>query len=127
MMKNHLSDTYINLLKSSLLNQTYIEAEAKLVYTFGSMLNKQDLTFSDFFGKPSVKMPHIWKVLKSVKSTGERVRLYESDSKRHAAELRNITELSHTMIGEKRLDNIKFCIETVLEENVKGDFVETGI
>lgn len=127
MIKNHLSDTYINFLKSSLLNQIYIEAETKLVYTFGSMLNKQDLAFNDFFGKPSVKMPHIWNVVKSVKLNGESVRLYENYNKRYASELRNITELSHTMIGEKRLDNIRLCIETVLEENVKGDFVETGI
>ena len=125
--QNHLSDTYINFLKSSLLNQIYIEAEAKLIYTFGSMLNKQDLAFNDFFGKPSVKMPHIWNIVKSVKLNGEGVRLYENDSKRYASELRNITELSHTMVGEKRLDNIRLCIETVLQENVKGDFVETGI
>ncbi len=36
-------------------------------------------------------------------------------------EMRNYTELTHTMIGMKRLDNIQHCIETVLEENVEGD------
>jgi hypothetical protein len=40
---------------------------------------------------------------------------------------RNVTELSHTMIGKKRLDNIQYCVETVLEENVSGDLIETGI
>ena len=40
---------------------------------------------------------------------------------------RNILELSHTMIGEQRLDNLRFCVETVLKENISGDFIETGI
>ena len=32
-----------------------------------------------------------------------------------------------TMIGLKRLDNLQHCIETVLSENVEGDFIETGV
>jgi len=32
-----------------------------------------------------------------------------------------------TMIGMKRLDNLQDCIETVLKENVPGDFIETGV
>lgn len=32
-----------------------------------------------------------------------------------------------TMIGLKRLDNLQFCIETILRENVEGDFIETGV
>jgi hypothetical protein len=35
--------------------------------------------------------------------------------------------LAHTMVGLKRLDNLKECIETVLADDVKGDFVETGV
>ena len=32
-----------------------------------------------------------------------------------------------TMIGLKRLDNLQYCTETVLRENVEGDFIETGV
>ncbi|MBF0571494.1 MAG: class I SAM-dependent methyltransferase [Candidatus Omnitrophica bacterium] len=32
-----------------------------------------------------------------------------------------------TMIGLKRLDNLQYCIETVLSEKIKGDFIETGV
>src|SRR5688572_21880011 len=35
--------------------------------------------------------------------------------------------LADTMIGLKRLDNIQFCIEEVLRENVAGDLIETGV
>lgn len=34
---------------------------------------------------------------------------------------------AHTMIGFKRLDNIQFCIEDVLKNNIPGDFIETGV
>jgi hypothetical protein len=32
-----------------------------------------------------------------------------------------------TMIGLKRLDNIQQCIEQILEEEIEGDFIETGV
>jgi O-methyltransferase len=31
-----------------------------------------------------------------------------------------------TMIGLKRLDNLQYCIETVISEGVEGDLIETG-
>ena len=34
---------------------------------------------------------------------------------------------AHTMVGMKRLDNLQHCIETVLKDNVPGDFLETGV
>lgn len=34
---------------------------------------------------------------------------------------------AHTMIGMKRLDNIEMCAESIINENVPGDFVETGV
>jgi len=34
---------------------------------------------------------------------------------------------AHTMIGLKRLDNIQFCIENVLKNNIQGDLIETGV
>lgn len=34
---------------------------------------------------------------------------------------------AHTMIGMKRLDNLQFCIESVLLDNTPGDFIETGV
>lgn len=130
MKKNHLAQTYIDLLKSSLLNKTYIETEAKLIFTFLSMLHKRQLEFDHFFKKPDGNMINILKGLKHVKLTGDLITLdepTEDGGSRPARELRNITELSHTMIGEKRLDNIKFCMETVLDEKIEGDFIETGI
>ena len=32
-----------------------------------------------------------------------------------------------TMIGLKRLDNLQYCVETVIKENIPGDLIETGV
>lgn len=34
---------------------------------------------------------------------------------------------AHTMVGLKRLDNLQFCIEDTLANEVPGDFIETGV
>lgn len=32
-----------------------------------------------------------------------------------------------TMIGLKRLDNLQYCIETVINDGIQGDLIETGV
>lgn len=32
-----------------------------------------------------------------------------------------------TMIGLKRLENIQFCVEEILKNNIEGDLIETGV
>ncbi|MGA8261352.1 MAG: TylF/MycF family methyltransferase [Arenicellales bacterium] len=34
---------------------------------------------------------------------------------------------AHTLVGLERLDNIQYCVETVLSENIPGDLIETGV
>jgi len=34
---------------------------------------------------------------------------------------------AHTMTGFKRLDNVQFCVENVLQNDVPGDLIETGV
>ena len=31
------------------------------------------------------------------------------------------------MIGQKRLDNLQFCIEQVIKDGIPGDLIETGV
>lgn len=35
--------------------------------------------------------------------------------------------IAHSMIGRVRMDNIQQCMTSVLEENIEGDFIETGV
>ena len=40
---------------------------------------------------------------------------------------RDWPQLAHTMIGWKRLDNLRMCLEDTLAKGVPGDFIETGV
>lgn len=35
--------------------------------------------------------------------------------------------IAHTMIGMKRLNNIQYCMESILKNNIPGDCIETGV
>lgn len=35
--------------------------------------------------------------------------------------------IAHSMIGRMRMDNLQMCMETVVKENIEGDFIETGV
>lgn len=43
------------------------------------------------------------------------------------AEGRDWPSNAHTMIGLKRLDNLQFCVEDALANDVPGDLIETGV
>jgi O-methyltransferase len=36
-------------------------------------------------------------------------------------------ERAHTMIGRKRMENIRYCLQDVLKNNIEGDVIETGV
>ena len=36
-------------------------------------------------------------------------------------------KMAHTMIGQKRLANVRFCVEDVIKNEVPGDLIETGV
>ena len=127
-MTNNLKITYLSLLKDTLLGRTYIETEAKLFYTFQAGLLKEKISLRDYYDFENFQL--IADKLESCKREGNYLLLREKNSKNQLIDrhdLRNITELSHTMIGEKRMDNIQQCIETIIKDNVPGDLIETGV
>lgn len=123
-----LSERFIELLKKSLLNELYIENEALIIKTIISMTNSIEITPKTFFNIKSdewlfdyllgCKREGTWTVINKIMPDGSGQIMYD---------LRNITELSHTMIGRKRLDNIQFCVESILKDDIPGDFIETGV
>lgn len=34
---------------------------------------------------------------------------------------------AHTMIGMRRLDNLQYCVEDVMEKGIRGDLIEAGV
>ncbi len=129
MIKTDLASKYIDLLKGSLLNELYLENEARILHTFISRLNNIPMNLNDYFNIAQSN-PALIEALREAKLAGNTLILLQKMADgtiRSAHELRNLIELSHTMIGRKRLDNLQHCIETVISENIPGDFIETGI
>lgn len=127
-----LRDGYINLLKSSLLNELYIEEEAKLIHTFNCIINNILPKFDEYLNIHSLpEYKTIFKLLENSKLTGNPVVFtgvnIDDGSPASLGWTRNYTEVSHTMIGRSRLDNLQNCVETILREDIPGDFIETGI
>ena len=40
---------------------------------------------------------------------------------------RDWPQMAHTMIGARRLRNVRTCVERVIEDGVRGDVIETGV
>jgi hypothetical protein len=36
-------------------------------------------------------------------------------------------KIAHTMVGIKRLENVRYCMQEVLKNNIPGDCIETGV
>ena len=98
-------------------------------------LMKQCLTFaiwgeSDYpVGMSGGKVRFPWfrpvfNLLKRLNLTLVRQKLYDPALREEG---RDAPLLAHTMIGLKRLNNIQYCAEEVLKNNVRGDFIETGV
>lgn len=126
--RSALTKSYIDLLKKSLVGELYIENEARILSVISQLLSNSRVTYQSVYAMKSEDP--LLQVLRQAKTGGDTVLLQRRNwdgSLVPAMELRNFTELAHTMIGMKRLDNIQHCIETVLDEDVEGDVIETGI
>ncbi|MEZ6127605.1 MAG: TylF/MycF family methyltransferase [Planctomycetaceae bacterium] len=102
---------YLDLLKRCLMNTIYSDYE---VCEFVPSRRYKRLLFRSVL-KPLLN-----------RSGAKVVVPYEYDWEKR----RNGTDwspMAHTMIGQNRLDNLQNCIQTVLEENVPGDFLEAGV
>ena len=49
------------------------------------------------------------------------------DEEQTRAQGRDWPQYAQTMVGSRRLDNVRHCVETVLRDGIPGDFIETGV
>ncbi len=121
-----ISRLYIETLKSSLLNELYIENEVRIVQALRHLFYNTESTFENIYNVD----PALQFVLHDYKQDGRSTGMHKKEpdgSYTPVHQLRNYLELAHTMIGRKRLDNIQHCIEEVIRSGIPGDVIETGI
>lgn len=119
-------DRYIELLKSSLLNELYLENEVRLFYIFLMLSTKQAID-PEAVREIGQKLPDMVKKVKEARQEGKPWWRISVGDSRKKLNLRNFCEFSHTMIGRKRLDNIHHCLDVVRQDNIAGDLAETGV
>lgn len=119
---------YLDLLKSTLLNEIYLENEARLFYISAMCATGQPLDF-DLVRDIEQSQPDLMKKIRAARKEGRPWWKwnFEKDGQRETFNLRNNCEFSHTMIGRKRLDNIDECLDAIRADGIKGDLIETGV
>lgn len=106
---------YLDLLKRCLTNMIYSDYEY-----FEFMPCKKLRVF--LFQK--LLMPLLRKTLE--KSNAKVIIPYSYDENRRILGF-DWPPTAHTMIGLKRLDNIQYCVEEVIMNNIPGDLIEAGV
>lgn len=123
-------ELYLDLLKKSLLNFLYLENEARIIYILLSVISNAPINPN--IVKDIEKNNHpIIETLKQKRQEGFCQYIWQyvdsQSGQLKSANLRNLTEVAHTMIGCKRLDNIHYCLDIIRKENIPGDLIETGV
>lgn len=97
---------YLDLLKQALTGSLYDESSWERVITTTAL--KRFMV--DFLARRSMALFHM--------------RPYNSDIR---AEGKDWPGIGYTMIGHRRLDNLRFAIDTIEQEGIPGDVMETGV
>lgn len=128
-----LSERYLELLKKSLLDEMYVENEARLFYLFSqlmfggnrspdvdeivrSFLQIQNLPNFSMFTK--AKEDGSFNDIALTDAQGKTTTYYPA---------RNIVFVAHSMIGRMRMNNLHECMSRVVADQIEGDFIETGV
>ena len=123
-----LAERYLDLLKSILVNETYVELEAQLLMSVICAAKGLVMGLPDFQALRDDRA--FLDQLLQAKQSGETILLdtVGNPASPGAEEgLRNYTEFSFTLVGRKRLDHLQGCVDDVLDREVPGDLLEAGV
>lgn len=111
MINENCAGLYLNLMKRCLTNMIY-----------------HDYEYSDFIPWNKTKRFFFQKLLTPLlqRTNTKIIRPYNFDENKRVLGL-DWSPMAHTMIGLKRLDNLQYCVEQVIKNNIPGDLIETGV
>ena len=86
----------------------------------------QKVIINEIYQDPPLKRSYFSKILTKL---GIYTRHYTSKtfSKNKRVSGLDWPSVAHSMIGHKRMANLRSLLEDVIENNVEGDFIETGV
>jgi len=112
---NEVEETYLELLKRSLLNEIYLDDELRMLYLRDCLADKESFDYTVYHDIRNTRR-QAYEALQATRKIGQFPE-------------RNIhrSGFSHTMIGRKRLDNLHSSMETIRLNGIPGDLVECGV
>lgn len=113
---------YLDMMKMSLTDSIYLN-DPLAIYGFCSSRSNATAQWKQFSVTVLEKLLSRYKIrlVKPYAVLGKKER---EDIRRNGSDW---PVRAHTMIGMKRLDNLQFCVESVINDGIKGDLIETGV
>jgi O-methyltransferase len=124
-----LQRRYLELLRKSLLNEIYLESDARTLYVF-TALQAGERVEGDVLRNIRARRPAIVAQLERDRSEGSpwwNVSVPGPDGAERKVSMRNYCDFTHSMIGARRMRNIEECLDVVRSEGIRGDLAETGV
>ncbi len=110
-----LADLYIQTVKAAILNDLYPEAEAERAHLLRVAEGAAAFDAAAFHSGATADQG----VLAAIDQAHQ--------GGRHMDGMLKFATIGASMVGRLRLDNLRFCLETALVDNVPGDFMECGV
>ena len=97
---------YVDLIKRCVLNIPYVDAEINPIQPHGRL---RSLVLAAF-KLAGIQLAHARRGNFTARMTGH-----------------DYSDVAHSMLSMQRLDNVHDCVEQILNDNIPGDFIETGV
>jgi O-methyltransferase len=124
------ADLYLSILEKSILNELYIETEARLVY-YAICAAGQHAPDPVVVREIATRRPDILAKLRATRTDGRVSSFFWDvpfdDGSVRNLNLRNVTEFYQSMIGRARINNIRTLLDRVVADGIPGDLIETGV
>jgi O-methyltransferase len=124
------ADLYLSILEKSILNELYIENEARLVY-YAICAAGQHAPDPVVVREIATRRPDILAKLRATRTDGRVSSFFWDvpfdDGSVRNLNLRNVTEFYQSMIGRARINNIRTLLDRVVADGIPGDLIETGV
>jgi O-methyltransferase len=124
-----VQERYLELLRKSLINEIYLESDARLLYVIASLQAGQSVE-GEVLRNIRTRRPELVAQLEKDRAEGSpwwNVPVKQRDGSEKIMSLRNFCDFTHSMIGVKRMRNIEECLDAVRRDGVPGDLAEAGV